>query len=232
MTILFNLYILRDLEKYLGWLATASLYLGSGIGGNIISALFVPYSSEVWDEIKLIITICLFQVGPAASQLGVISFFLVFIAYHWSFFYYKKALLVLFIYILLLVILFIIGLLPYVDNYARIGGFLFGLLFSFIHVHYIPPHDSMKELEIFKWKLANPKQPYKIKSRSPILGKIVLLVAGLVLVVPLFIFSFLWFYLEQDTWDGFRYLNCVIPTSLSDLCLDYGQTIRSRDLAT
>ena len=47
MTVLFNVYVLRDLEKYLGWLATATLYMGSGIGGNIVSALFVPYSAEV-----------------------------------------------------------------------------------------------------------------------------------------------------------------------------------------
>ena len=47
LTIIFNFYVLRDLEKYLGWLATATLYIGSGIGGNIISALFVPYSAEV-----------------------------------------------------------------------------------------------------------------------------------------------------------------------------------------
>ena len=47
MTILFDFYVLRDIEKYLGWLSTSILYLGSGIGGNIISALFVPYSPEV-----------------------------------------------------------------------------------------------------------------------------------------------------------------------------------------
>lgn len=57
MTVIFNLYILRDLEKYLGWLATASLYLGSGIGGNIVSALFVPYSAEVSIIVFLIVSL-------------------------------------------------------------------------------------------------------------------------------------------------------------------------------
>ena len=40
-------YILRDLEKYLGWLATVILFLGTGIGGNIASVLFVPYNPQV-----------------------------------------------------------------------------------------------------------------------------------------------------------------------------------------
>lgn len=47
MTVVFNVYVVRDIEKYLGWLSTAILYIGSGLGGNIVSALFVPYSPEV-----------------------------------------------------------------------------------------------------------------------------------------------------------------------------------------
>lgn len=47
MTLIFDFFILRNLEKYLGWLSTCILYMGSGIGGNVISGVFVPYSPEV-----------------------------------------------------------------------------------------------------------------------------------------------------------------------------------------
>ena len=46
-TLVFNIIILRNLEKYLGWLSTCILYMGSGVGGNVISGVFVPYSAEV-----------------------------------------------------------------------------------------------------------------------------------------------------------------------------------------
>ena len=46
-TLLFDFFVLRHVEKYLGWFRTAFIYVGSGIGGNIVSAVFVPYSPEV-----------------------------------------------------------------------------------------------------------------------------------------------------------------------------------------
>lgn len=118
----------------------------------------------------------------------------------------------------LVVALFVIGLLPYVDNYARIGGFLFGIFFSFIHVHYIPQHQCVKELRKFLYHDQN-------NTRSRLLGKIILLAFGIVFAVVLFAFCIVFFYVEGNTWEGFSYLNCVIPTSLSNLCLDYRQDI-------
>ena len=47
ITIIFDIIVLRNLEKYLGWLSTCILYMGSGIGGNVVSGIFVPYSPEV-----------------------------------------------------------------------------------------------------------------------------------------------------------------------------------------
>ena len=67
--------------------------------------------------------------------------------------------------------------------------------------------------------------PNRSTKSSSLLGKIVLLIAGLVLLLTLYVFSFLWFYLEGDVWNGFSYLNCIIPTSISDLCQDYRQDI-------
>ena len=53
-TSLFHFFVLRHVESYLGWLRTSIIYVGSGIGGNLVSAFFVPYNPEV----------CLFNIAP------------------------------------------------------------------------------------------------------------------------------------------------------------------------
>ena len=127
----------------------------------------------------------------------------------------------------ILFLLILVGLLPYIDNYARLGGLLFGLLFSFIHVHYIPPWEALGEFERFKCQVEN-KSIDKTNAFKGFVPKIILLTIGLIVVSLLFVFSFLLFTEYQSTWEGFTYLNCIIPTSVSDLCLDFGQNIRPR----
>ena len=132
-------------------------------------------------------------------------------------------------YVMFIVIFILVGLLPYVDNYARFGGFVFGLLFSFIHVHYIPQYDAMTAFKKFKasrektpeGKCASCVRVYDV----PLIIKIVLLFIGIFGLIPLFVFSLVWFYVEQETSEKLTYFNCVIPTSISDLCRDYRQTI-------
>lgn len=47
LTLAFQYILLADLERLLGSLRTAILYIGSGIAGNLTSAIFVPYRPEV-----------------------------------------------------------------------------------------------------------------------------------------------------------------------------------------
>lgn len=47
LSVAFQMVIMRDLEKLAGPLRIAIIYLGSGIFGNLASALFVPYRAEV-----------------------------------------------------------------------------------------------------------------------------------------------------------------------------------------
>ena len=47
VSIAFQMIIMRDLEKLAGPLRIGIIYLGSGIMGNLASALFVPYRAEV-----------------------------------------------------------------------------------------------------------------------------------------------------------------------------------------
>lgn len=47
ITIAFQHIFLSDLERLLGPLRTAIIYIASGIAGNLTSAIFVPYRPEV-----------------------------------------------------------------------------------------------------------------------------------------------------------------------------------------
>lgn len=40
-------WLMRDLEKMAGAVRIAIIYLGSGMVGNLASAIFVPYRAEV-----------------------------------------------------------------------------------------------------------------------------------------------------------------------------------------
>jgi membrane associated rhomboid family serine protease len=46
-TIVIQYFLMRDLEKLTGSLRIALIYLGSGVAGNLGSAIFVPYRADV-----------------------------------------------------------------------------------------------------------------------------------------------------------------------------------------
>ena len=47
VTVLFQFFVMRDVEKLAGWHRTAIIYIGSGIAGSLASAIFLPYYVEV-----------------------------------------------------------------------------------------------------------------------------------------------------------------------------------------
>lgn len=47
VSVVFQMTVLRDLEKLAGWLRISIIYILSGITGNLASALFLPYRAEV-----------------------------------------------------------------------------------------------------------------------------------------------------------------------------------------
>ncbi|XP_062853908.1 inactive rhomboid protein 2-like isoform X2 [Trichomycterus rosablanca] len=120
VSVVFQMTILRDLEKLAGWLRISIIYIFSGITGNLASALFLPYKAEV---------------GPAGSQFGLLACLFVELFQGWQILekpwkaFSKLLGLVLF--------LFLCGLLPWIDNIAHIFGFLSGLLLSFAFLPYI-----------------------------------------------------------------------------------------------
>ncbi|XP_058536380.1 inactive rhomboid protein 1 isoform X3 [Ochotona princeps] len=112
--------VLRDLEKLAGWHRIAIIYLLSGITGNLASAIFLPYRAEV---------------GPAGSQFGILACLFVELFQSWQILarpwraFFKLLAVVLF--------LFAFGLLPWIDNFAHISGFISGLFLSFAFLPYI-----------------------------------------------------------------------------------------------
>jgi len=105
--------IMRRFEKMIGCVRLALIYFVSGIGGYLASASFVPYMPEV---------------GPAGSQGGILGALIINVIYNWKYLKHpKKALL---LHVSVAFGLFLTGFLPYIDNWAQIFGFLFGILMS------------------------------------------------------------------------------------------------------
>ena len=115
--------------------------------------------------------------------------------------------------------LFLLGLIPYVDNYAHIGGFVFGFLISGILV----PYGNYKEVQ----RLSNKEESKKNIDRIFLTVKLVMIFGGLVAVLGLYVLFFVLLYVVQDTWVGFSYLTCIPFTST--LCVDQQVVLRDRD---
>ncbi|ODN00733.1 Inactive rhomboid protein 1 [Orchesella cincta] len=120
ITLTLHWFILRDLEKLAGPLRVAIIYLGSGIAGNLASVLLEPHRAEV---------------GPGGGQYGLMACLLVELLHMWGML--RRPWQALGKMLLVLVILFMIGFLPWVDNFAHIVGFCAGFLLSHAFMPYI-----------------------------------------------------------------------------------------------
>ncbi|XP_035985502.1 inactive rhomboid protein 2 [Fundulus heteroclitus] len=120
VSVVFQMTILRDLEKLAGCARISIIYIFSGITGNLASALFLPYRAEV---------------GPAGSQFGLLACLFVELFQGWQMLEKPwKAFLKL---LGIVLFLFLCGLLPWIDNIAHIFGFISGLFLSFAFLPYL-----------------------------------------------------------------------------------------------
>ncbi|XP_014669279.1 PREDICTED: inactive rhomboid protein 2-like isoform X2 [Priapulus caudatus] len=120
LTVILHIFLMRDLEKMAGPVRIGIIYISSGIVGNMASAIFLPDRAEV---------------GPAGSQLGLLGMLFVEVFQSWQLLLHPWiAILKL---LLIFLVLIVIGLFPWVDNYAHIFGFAFGLLLSFALLPYV-----------------------------------------------------------------------------------------------
>ncbi|GMY07108.1 RHOMBOID-like protein 3 [Fagus crenata] len=103
------------LEQQFGFVRIGVIYLFSGFGGSILSSLFIRSNISV---------------GASGALFGLLGAMLSELFTNWTIYTNKAAAL-----ITLLVIIVInlgLGILPHVDNYAHIGGFLTGFLLGFV----------------------------------------------------------------------------------------------------
>lgn len=184
MSVLFYYFYMRPIESYLGPLRTSVIYIFSGVGGNLLSAAFIPYRAEV---------------GPAGSIMGMMSCLLVIIWYAWDReldnpqrqLWNKLGVTGVF---------FFCGLfLPWIDNYAHLGGFLIGCGLSVALVPYVtcPPSDYEEKK---KW---------------------ITIAIGIFSAVTFFIVFILILYVFP-IYDGkwWKYFNCIGAIFDDDFCAD------------
>lgn len=124
-TVILQYYIMRDIERLLGSTRIAIIYILPGIAGYLASATFVPYHT---------------QVGPSGSQFSLLACLMAETINGWTLL--EKPMESLWKLISLALSLFIIGLLPWIDNYAHIFGFLVGLMLSLALTPYLTPFNQ------------------------------------------------------------------------------------------
>lgn len=74
ITLVLQWFMMRDLEKLTGSLRIMIIYMGSGVGGNLASAIFVPYRADV--SITSLAP-CLCLITLAESQPRILVFYLI-----------------------------------------------------------------------------------------------------------------------------------------------------------
>ncbi|THG00867.1 hypothetical protein TEA_006919 [Camellia sinensis var. sinensis] len=103
------------LEQQFGFVLVGAIYLLSGVGGSILSSLFIQRSISV---------------GASGALFGLLGAMLSELLTNWTIYTNKAA--ALFTLVIIIVINLAVGILPHVDNFAHIGGFLTGFLLGFI----------------------------------------------------------------------------------------------------
>ncbi|CAB55122.3 Peptidase S54 rhomboid domain-containing protein [Caenorhabditis elegans] len=125
LSLLFQYYVMKDLENLIASKRMAILYFASGIGGNLASAIFVPYNPAV---------------GPSSAQCGILAAVIVECCDNRRIIKEFKWALVQHLIVTLLVLC--IGFIPWVDNWAHLFGTIFGLLTTIIIFPYLDFGDD------------------------------------------------------------------------------------------
>uniref|UniRef100_A0A452YNP7 RHOMBOID-like protein n=7 Tax=Triticinae TaxID=1648030 RepID=A0A452YNP7_AEGTS len=103
------------LEQQFGFVRVGVIYLVSGVGGSVMSSLFIR------DNIS---------VGASGALFGLLGAMLSELFTNWTIYTNKAAALVTLLFVI--AVNLAIGILPHVDNFAHIGGFLTGFLLGFV----------------------------------------------------------------------------------------------------
>ncbi|XWS38406.1 hypothetical protein CRYUN_Cryun19dG0128400 [Craigia yunnanensis] len=103
------------LEQQFGFVRVGLVYLLSGFGGSILSSLFIQRNISV---------------GASGALFGLLGAMLSELLTNWTIYTNKAAALLTLV--VIIAINLAVGILPHVDNFAHIGGFLVGFLLGFV----------------------------------------------------------------------------------------------------
>eukprot|EP00049_Salpingoeca_infusionum_P006385 m.106125 g.106125 ORF g.106125 m.106125 type:complete len:632 (-) comp13293_c0_seq7:443-2338(-) len=109
-----------QVERVCGWFRMAIMYTIAGVGGNVVSAIFSPNFP---------------QVGAGGAAVGIVGIKLVDTLHSWQ--ALESPCKQLFGILITLTIGLFVGTLPYVDNWAHIGGFVFGAVSAIVFLPYV-----------------------------------------------------------------------------------------------
>lgn len=132
------------LEQEFGFIRIGLLYVISGFGGSLLSALFLQSNISV---------------GASGALFGLLGGMLSELITNWTIYVSKFA--ALFTLVVIIAVNLAVGILPHVDNFAHIGGFLTGFLLGFVFLirpqfgwvsqrHASPAYDSAPVKSKFK----------------------------------------------------------------------------------
>ncbi|XP_039042182.1 RHOMBOID-like protein 4 [Hibiscus syriacus] len=103
------------LEREFGFILVGLLYIISGFGGSLMSALFLQSNISV---------------GASGALFGLLGSMLSELITNWTIYAHKVA--SFFTLVIIIAVNLAVGILPHVDNFAHIGGFLTGFLLGFV----------------------------------------------------------------------------------------------------
>ncbi|XP_059353067.1 uncharacterized protein LOC130698010 isoform X2 [Daphnia carinata] len=191
VSVTFQMIIMRDLEKLAGPLRIGIIYMGSGVVGNLASALFVPYRAEV---------------GPSGSHFGLLACLCVEVLHAWPLL--RTPWRALGRLLMTVAFLFVAGLLPWVDNFAHIFGFISGGLLSYTFLPFITVgvYDRRRKLVLIG----------------------VTLTLAAVLLTTLVLLLYVWPIQDSGVIQTLGYLNCVPITR--DFCAEQNIHFSKREV--
>jgi membrane associated rhomboid family serine protease len=213
---LLQLTLGRDMEKSIGSIRFFLVYMSAGIFGFVMGGNFAGTAIA--------------STGASGSLFGVIALTLLDLLYSWK---DRVSPVKDLAFILLDVIIsFVLGLLPGLDNFSHIGGFLMGLGLGVCLLH--SPNSLRRRIgddvpyansQVSGGFAANGTPPSFVKNpvgffkgRKPLWWAWWLIRAGaLVLVTVVFILLLNNFYVDRATCDWCRYLSCLVSSSLTFL---------------
>ncbi|KAK7325016.1 hypothetical protein VNO77_29032 [Canavalia gladiata] len=179
------------LEQEFGFVRIGFLYVISGFGGSLLSALFIQEGISV---------------GASGALFGLLGGMLSELLINWTI--YANKLAALLTLIVIIVINLAVGILPHVDNFAHIGGFVSGFLLGFVFL--IRPQFNWVSQRNSHSRHAASRVTYKHKPYQYALWVIsfIVLIAGLITGLVLLLRNVN--LNERCSWC--HYLSCV-PTS-------------------